>query len=348
MAGAERTESKDMFDDICDVPGILVGHDTNLEAATGCTVVLCAAPARGSVDVRGGAPATRETDLLEPSRMMQEVHAILLTGGSAFGLDAASGVMRVLEARGVGYEAGVARVPIVPAAALFDLGLGRFDIRPEAAAGARATEAARGSPVAQGTVGVGTGATVGKLGGPTLAMKGGLGSASARLATGQTVGVLVAVNALGDIYDETTGRIVAGARRPQGAGWLNQQANSEWSERPIPGANTTLAVVATDLPLGKAALARLAQMAQDGLARAIRPVHTPFDGDVVFALSLAAPDASPSAESDSPRALLAAGMLAAEILARAAVKAVRAATSLYGVPAVRDLGVLGSRPSRGS
>lgn len=337
MSGPKHPESREGNDDICDVPDILVGHDTNLGAATGCTVVLCASPARGSVDVRGGAPATRETDLLEPSRMMQQVNAILLTGGSAFGLDAATGVMGVLEARGVGYAVGVARVPIVPGAALFDLGLGRNDIRPDAAAGARATEAARSGPVAQGTVGAGTGATVGKLGGPTLAMMGGIGSASARLATGHTVGVLVVANALGDVYDETTGRIVAGARKPDGTGWLNQPAAVGRGEPPIPGANTTLAVVATDLPLGKAALARLAQMAQDGLARAIRPAHTPFDGDVVFALSLAAPDASPTAESDSPQALLAAGMLAATTLARAIVKAVRAATSLYGVPAVGDL-----------
>ncbi len=334
---APANPSDDFHDDICDVPGILVGQDTDLEAATGCTVVLCQSPARGSVDVRGGAPATRETDLLEPSRMMQEAHAIVLTGGSAFGLDAASGVMRVLEARGVGYAVGVARVPIVPAAALFDLGLGRCDVRPDAAAGARAVEAATRGPVALGTVGAGTGATVGKMGGPQLAMKGGLGSASARLATGYTVGALVAVNALGDVYDETTGRIVAGARSAAGRGWLNQQTVAE-GVTPVPGEHTTLAVVATDLPLSKAELARLAQMAQDGLARAVRPAHTPFDGDVVFALSLAAPDAqSAASQGSTPSFLLAAGILAAETLSRAVVKAVRAATTLYGVPAVRDL-----------
>lgn len=330
-------------DDICDVPGILVGNDTQLDAGTGCTVVLCERPARGAVDVRGGAPATRETDLLDPSRMMQEVHAVLLTGGSAFGLAAADGVMRVLEARGIGFEVGVARVPIVPAAALFDLGLGRFDVRPDAAAGARATEAARGGPVAQGTVGAGTGATVGKLGGPTLAMKGGLGSASGRLRSGYTVGALAAVNAVGDIYDEA-GRIVAGARSLRG-GWLALDAGAAASPRqvaqaPFPGGNTTLAVMATDLPLAKAELARLALMAQDGLARAIRPVHTPVDGDTVFALSLprtAWPQPDASAPSVSPLELLLAGSLAAETLARAVVRAVRAATGLFGVPAVRDL-----------
>lgn len=337
MAEGERN------DDICDVPGILVGHDTNREAATGCTVILCDRHARGSVDVRGGAPATRETDLLDPSRMMQEVHAILLAGGSAFGLDAASGVMRVLEARGIGYEVGVARVPIVPGAALFDLGLGRFDVRPDAEAGARAAEAARGGPIAQGTVGAGTGATVGKLGGMTLAMKGGVGSASARLATGYTIGALAAVNALGDVYDEQTGHIVAGARNAGGTGWLNQlsaadalsSSNSALGSPTAP--NTTLAVVATDLPLDKAALARLAQMAQDGLARAIRPIHTPFDGDVVFALSISSPDTPGYAAPGSDSFLLVAGMLAAQTLARAVVKGVRAATSLGGVPAVRDL-----------
>ncbi len=337
---ASASASDVQHDDICDVPGILVGHDTQLDAGTGCTVVLCERPARGGVDVRGGAPATRETDLLDPSRMMQEAHAVLLAGGSAFGLEAAGGVMRVLEARGIGYNVGVARVPIVPAAALFDLGLGRFDVRPDAAAGARATEAAGRGPVAQGTVGAGTGATVGKLGGPSLAMKGGIGSASERLATGHTIGALVAVNALGDVYDET-GHIVAGARDLSGHGWLalhpRRDAAAEAST-PFPLTNSTIAVVATDLPLTKAELARLAQMAQSGLARAIRPVHTPFDGDTVFALSVARPGVPVDPASGSaPLVLLSAGSVAAETLARAVVKAVRAATGLHGVPAVSDL-----------
>jgi len=330
----------DIHDDICDVPGILVGHDTQLEAGTGCTVVLCERPARGAVDVRGGAPATRETDLLDPSRMVQEVHAVLLAGGSAFGLDAASGVMRALEARGIGFDVGVTRVPIVPGAALFDLGLGRFDVRPDAAAGARATETAGRGPVAQGTVGAGTGATVGKLGGPSLAMKGGIGSASARMASGHTIGALVAVNALGDVYDES-GRIVAGARDPSGRGWLAQQPRrgaSAEARPPFPLTNTTIAVVATDLPLTKAELTRLAQMAHDGLARAIRPVHSPFDGDTVFALSLPQPGVPlDPASAGAPLVLLSAGSVAAETLARAVVNAVRAASGLHGVPAVHDL-----------
>jgi L-aminopeptidase/D-esterase-like protein len=338
---------------ITDVPGVLVGHDTNLEAGTGCTVVVCERPAVGGVDVRGGAPGTRETDLLDPRCMVAEVHAVLLTGGSAFGLDAATGVMRALEARGVGFDVGVARVPIVPAAVLFDLGLGRADIRPDAAAGARATETASSGPIARGSVGAGTGATVGKLGGPALACKGGLGSASARLPDGHIVGALVAVNASGDVYDLESGRILAGARSPTGAGWLAEdlladsgqptaEGASFGAASPFPGAlgtSTTIGVVATDLPLTKAEAGKLAQMAHDGLARAIRPAHTPFDGDTVFALSLARPEVrATQAAGIGPRALALAGTLAAEMLAGAVADAVRAATGLHGVPALRELG----------
>lgn len=334
-------------DDICDVPGILVGHDTNPEAGTGCTVVRCAAPALGAVDVRGGAPATRETDLLDPLCMMREVHAVLLAGGSAFGLDAATGVLRALEAEGIGFDTGVARVPIVPAAALFDLGLGRSDIRPDAEAGARATGAARSGPVPQGSVGAGTGATVGKSAGPALAVKGGIGSASALLPGGHVLGALVAVNAVGDVYDAETGRIVAGARSPTERGWLANDARPAGASPDagpqaslFPGANTTIAVVATNAPWSKAELAKIAQMAHDGLALALRPVHTPFDGDTIFALSTArfggAARTDHGAGSD-PVALGLAGATAARTLARAVVKAVRTATSLHGVPALRDL-----------
>jgi L-aminopeptidase/D-esterase-like protein len=325
-------------DDICDVPGILVGHDTNLEAATGCTVVVCETSTRGGVDVRGGAPGTRETDLLDPRCMVEVVHAVLLTGGSAFGLDAATGVMRVLEERGVGFDVGVARVPIVPAAVLFDLGLGRADIRPNAESGLRAIQSAVGSPVAQGTFGAGTGATFGKMGGPALAMKGGIGSASAVLPDGRVVGALVAVNASGDIYDPETSALVAGARHPSG-GWLaqgvNQGGNVARGESPFPGANTTIAVVATDAPLTKTEISKVAQMAHDGLALAIRPAHTPFDGDTVFALSTGHSDA-PTAPAGAIMVSVV-GALAAQTLARAVVKAARAATSLHGIPGLRDL-----------
>ena len=327
-------------DDLCDVPGILVGHDTNAEAGTGCTVILCPPNTLGAVDVRGGAPATRETDLLHPLAFMREVHAILLTGGSAFGLDAATGVMRVLEARGVGFDTGVARVPIVPAAALFDLVLGRADVRPDAASGERAVAAARGGPIAQGTVGAGTGATVGKMGGPALAVKGGIGSASVRLPDGHLLAALVATNAAGDIYDEDTGRIVAGARSPSGAGWL---ATDRASAPPQPPRQSSPAPTPPSpsspptRPFAKAELAKLAQMAQDGLARAIRPVHTPLDGDLVFALSTAAQGESPATTPGWQFQLAIAGALAATTLSRAVVKAVRAATTLHGVPALRDL-----------
>src|SRR5262245_53531639 len=232
VEGTDRYEKR--HNDICDVPGILVGHDTWLDAGTGCTVVLCPPGTLGAVDVRGGAPATRETDLLHPLAFMQEVHAVLLTGGSAFGLDAAPGVMQTLERRGVGFPVGAARVPIVPAAALLDLGVGRADIRPDAAAGARAVAAAAVGPVQQGPVGAGTGASVGKMGGSQLAVKGGIGSASAFLPDGHLVGALVAVNAAGDIYDEETGHIVAGARSPSGAGWLAHDLDAGSARASVP------------------------------------------------------------------------------------------------------------------
>lgn len=329
-------------DDICDIPGVLVGHDTQLEAGTGCTVLLFERPALGSVDVRGGAPATRETDLLDPRCMMREVHAVVLAGGSAYGLDAASGVMRYLEERGVGFDTGVARVPIVPAAALFDLTVGRSDLRPDAAAGRRAAETATSGPVERGSVGAGTGATVGKMAGPLFVTKSGLGSASLALPDDSIVGALVAVNAVGDVYDETTGQIVAGARRPDGAGWLNAPSASTPASvsdprdiQVFPGAQTTLAVVATNAPCAKADLAKIAGMAHDGLARAIRPVHTPLDGDIVFALSTA--EGASAGQPASPMMVSLLGAAAATTLARAVVNAVRTATSLHGLPALRDL-----------
>jgi L-aminopeptidase/D-esterase-like protein len=327
-------------DDICDVAGIRIGHDTQAEGATGCTVILCERPAVGAVDVRGGAPATRETDLLAPTCMMQEVHAIVLSGGSAFGLDAATGVARALEARGVGFDVGVARVPIVPAAALFDLGVGRADVRPDAEAGARALAAATVGPVAQGCVGAGTGATVGKSAGPLLCVKSGIGSASGQIdaALGAfTLGALAAVNAVGDIYDAESGTLVAGPRHPSGAGWLRAAAPPPTtpSGSPFPGASTTLAVIATDAPLNKADLTKLAQMAHDGFALAIRPTHTPFDGDLIFALSTAPTAASTGPAS--PVLLAQLGALASLTIARAIVRGVRAATTLAEVPALRDL-----------
>lgn len=315
-----------MHDYITDIPGIRVGHDTNLEAGTGCTVILCDTPAAGGVDVRGGAPATRETDLLRPMHLVEGVNAILLTGGSAFGLDAASGVMRYLEERGVGYDTGVARVPIVPAAAIFDLAFGSATVRPDAAAGYRACEQANSDAVAQGTVGAGTGATVGKMAGPAFMMKGGLGSASMTLSDGSIVGAIVIVNALGDILDPQMQQIIAGARNPDGSGFL--------AANPI--GNTTIAVVATSAALTREQANKMAQMAHDGIAQTIRPAHTMFDGDTVFALAL-----GPTSQQlhSSPLAAIhisTIGAAAATTLARAIVKAVRNATTLHGVPAVQS------------
>ena len=310
----------DALDAITDVPGVLVGHDTDLVGATGLTVVLCAAGAVGGVDVRGSAPGTRETDLLRPTSLVQEVHAVLLTGGSAFGLAAADGVMRYLEERGVGFAAGPVRVPIVPAAVLFDLGVGSSSARPDAEAGYRACLAA-GGRVAEGSVGAGTGATVGKALGPAGAAKGGIGTASARLSDGTVVGAIVAVNALGDVYDPDTGRRVAGSRMV-GSG----------AERGGPWTNTTIGVVATSARLTKEGANKVAQMAQDGLARAIRPAHTMFDGDALFVLATGA-DETPS----TPALVSAVGALAADVVSRAIVRAVERATSLAGIPSASDL-----------
>ncbi|HEY6540027.1 MAG TPA: P1 family peptidase [Ktedonobacteraceae bacterium] len=315
-----------MHDDITDVPGIRVGHNTNLEAGTGCTVILCDTTAMGGVDVRGGAPATRETDLLRPMNLVDGVNAVLLTGGSSFGLDAASGVMRYLEERGIGFDTGVTHVPLVPAAAIFDLSFGSATIRPDAASGYRACERASSDAVAQGTVGAGTGATVGKMAGPAFMMKGGLGSASMQLADGSIVGAIVAVNALGDIIDPGTQQVIAGARNSDSSDFIS--AN--------PFGNTTIAVVATSAALTREQANKLAQMAHNGMAQAIRPAHTMFDGDTVFALALG-PTSQQLQNSQLAAAQISAiGAAAATTLARAIVKAVRNATTLHGVPAVQS------------
>ncbi len=318
-----------MNDTITAVPNLLVGHYTNVEGATGCTVVLTPEGARAGVDVRGFAPGTRETDLLRPERMVQEVHAVLITGGSAFGLAAADGVMRWLAEHDYGFDTGFGRVPIVPAAVLFDLMIGDPKARPDAQAGYLACDAASRDPVPMGNVGAGTGATVGKLLGPRYMMKGGLGSASVKIGRGITVGALVAVNALGDVVDPDTGKILAGARKPVVGGFLNTaqalRGNLGQTILNRMGQNTTLAVVATDARLTKAEVNAVATMAHDGLARAIRPVHTLLDGDTVFALST----------GDRKGNVTAIGAAAADVLAEAVVRAIRAATSLHGVPAAR-------------
>ena len=307
---------------LTDVAGLSVGHHTLSARATGCTVVLCPAGAVAGVDVRGAAPGTRETELLSPLNAVEQVHAVLLAGGSAFGLDAAGGVMRWLEERGAGVSVGPVRVPIVPAAILFDLWIGDARIRPDAEAGYAACAAASREAPAQGNVGAGAGASVGKLYGMARAMKGGIGSASVR-AAGITVGALVAVNALGDVIDPSSGRPVAGARNADGTALLGTMQAILAGELPAPfqpGAATTIGVVATDARLTKAQANKLAQMAHDGLARAINPVHTMGDGDTLFALATGA--AGRSAD------LTLIGALAAEATARAVLNAVRAAGRL--------------------
>lgn len=320
-----------MSNAITDVPGIKVGHFTDLAAGTGCTVVLCEAGA--GVDVRGSAPGTRETDLLRPVNLVERIEAILLAGGSAFGLEAAGGVMLYLEEQGCGFNTGVAKVPIVPAAILFDLGIGDPKARPTAEHGYQACLAATNSPVAEGNVGAGTGATVGKALGMERAVQGGLGMASQRLEGGIVVGALAVVNAFGDVIDPDTGKTLAAPRSGEGRGFSRTiELMKAWQGRGgrFPVTNTTLGVVATNAHLTKEQVTKVAQMAQDGIARAVVPSHTMFDGDVVFALSLAQ-DEKISAD------VSALGAVAAELMALAIIRGVQAAEGLLGVPAARDL-----------
>lgn len=328
-------------DAITDVRGIQVGHHTDPRRPTGCSVVLARGAdgggAVGGVDVRGAAPGTRETDLLDPANLVGEVHAVLLAGGSAWGLDAAGGVMRWLDEQGRGLAVGSApgqRVPIVPAAVLFDLHLGDARIRPGADAGYAACQAASDEAPAQGNVGAGTGATVGKLFGMPHAMMGGIGSASVRV-NGTTVGALVAVNALGDVTDPDTGQVLAGARGDDGRA-LRGSVRAALAGQPplaiLAGSNTTIGVIATDAPLGKARARRLAGASHDGLARVIRPVHTLSDGDTLFAL------ATGQAPALDFNVLC---IMATEAVARACANAVRAARGLrldgLWLPAAADL-----------
>ncbi|MBX3607311.1 MAG: P1 family peptidase [Piscinibacter sp.] len=320
-----------MNDSITDVAGVRVGHHTDTRRPTGCTVVRVEGGAVGGVDVRGASPGTRETELLSPLNAVEVVHAVLLSGGSAYGLDAAGGVMRWLEEQGIGVPVGPARVPIVPAAILFDLWVGDPAIRPDAAAGYAACASAERAPSAQGNVGAGAGATVGKLFGIQRAMKGGLGSASISV-QGITVGALIAVNALGDVVDPTGGAPVAGARSTDGTrllGTLGALLRGELPAPSQPGGATTIGVIATDAVLTKAQANKIAQMAHDGLARSINPVHTMGDGDTLFALGTGATGRSANTT------LL--GALAAEVTARAVLRAVRAAVALPGLPAAADL-----------
>jgi L-aminopeptidase/D-esterase-like protein len=313
---------------ITDVQGIKVGHFTESRRPTGCTVLIFEKGATAGVDVRGSAPGTRETDLLNPTNTVQQVHAILLSGGSAFGLDAATGVVRYLEEHGLGLHVGSVLVPLVPAAILYDLGVGDSKIRPNAESGYKASEAASTGKVAEGNVGAGAGATVGKMFGMKQAMKSGLGTASIRVGnTGVLVAAIVAVNAVGDVVDPGSGKIVAGARKADGSGFMDSMAQireGRGVELPV-GANTTIGVVATNVAFDKTQMTKIAQMAQDGLARTINPSHTLADGDTIFAVSTGA---------ISTRANHGAiGALAADVMAQAVLRAVRSARGLPGLPA---------------
>lgn len=310
---------------LTDVQGIRVGHATDLEAATGCTVVLCERGAVAGVEVRGFAPGTRETDLLHPLATVQQVHAVLLTGGSAFGLAAAEGVMRFLEERGVGFDAGVARVPIVPAAVVFDLAVGRADVRPTPEMGYAACQGATSGEVEEGTVGAGTGATVGKLYGMAGAMKGGVGSWAVRRSGGATVAALVVVNAVGDVLNPD-GSILAGARDPNTGQFIGASLLLERGPAQAWPLNTTIGVVATDAQLNKVECNRLARIAHHGLSRAIHPSHTSFDGDTFFALA--------TGTAQAPYDAIAAAV--PDVVAEAVRRAVRCARGLHGIPGLAD------------
>jgi len=325
---------------ITDVPGIRVGHAQDIEAITGCTVVLCMEGAVGGVDQRGGAPGTRETDLLGTMHLVNKAHGVLLTGGSAFGLDAATGVMRFLEEQGVGFDVRIAKVPIVPAAVLFDLEIGRVDVRPDAAMGYLACQNASKDPPEEGNAGAGMGATLGKILGMAGAMKSGIGTASHDLGGGAFVGAIIAVNPFGDVIDPMSGEILAGAR-PAKLGPIRFGGDGRFADtlavmkgmagkmalRFASRGNTVIGVVATNAQLTKEEVNKVAQVAHDGIARAIRPAHTMLDGDTLFALSTGGKSVDVNIV----------GAYAAEVVAEAIVRAVWAAESLGGLPAARDL-----------
>ena len=320
---------------LTDVPGLLAGHYTDAENGTGCTVVLTPPGTTGGVDVRGAAPGTRETDLLRSENTVAGVNGVVLSGGSAYGLGSADGVMRFLEERGVGHLVGGHIVPIVPAAIIFDLGVGNGMVRPTAAEGYAAAEAATGAPVAQGCVGAGTGATIGKALGRERAMKGGVGSASLDLGDGVVLAALTVVNAVGGVHDPGTGALLAGSRGADGVPIESTAlyASHDYGRTPAQGpsalGNTTIGVVATNLRLTKAQANRLATLAHDGLALAIRPAHTPHDGDTMFALA--------TCEIDAPEEFTRLCALTPTVVARAVVAAVEHATDLHGYPAYRSM-----------
>ncbi len=314
------------------VEGLEAGHYTDLDHGTGCTVFICRQGAVGGVDVRGGSPGTRETDLLRPVHRVDRVHGLVLSGGSAFGLDAASGVVDYLAGEGIGFQVGPVVVPIVPAAILFDLGLLSSGVRPGAAEGRAACLSAGPAPLEEGSVGAGTGATVAKARGMDAAVKSGIGSASMKLPGGPVVAAAVAVNAYGGVFEHRTGLLLAGPRKEDGPGFDDPVAAALLGCAPLRGArlgNTTIGVVATDAPLSKEEANYLASVSHDGLALSVRPCHTIFDGDTMFALA--------SGTSSEPVELTRLGVAAVEVTAEAVVRAVKTATGLGGIPAVSEV-----------
>jgi len=326
-----RTAMQSQNQTITAVSGIKVGHHTLSERPTGCTVIVAEAGAVAGVDVRGGAPGTRETDLLNPTNLVQQVHAIVLAGGSAFGLAAADGAIKYLEEKHVGFPYGGRVIPIVPAAILFDLSVGDAAIRPGPDCGYAASRAATTGPVAEGNVGAGAGATVGKWLRSDRGMKGGIGSSAIALPDGIVVGAIVAVNAAGNVVDPATGAFIAGARTEDGKSIEDARAllRSRSRAPAMPGANTTIGVVATNAVLTKVQAAKLAQMAHDGYARALYPAHLTVDGDTVFALATGTRAGAVDLDQ--------LGTLAADAVADAIVRAARAATGIPGYPAARDM-----------
>ena len=315
---------------IAELTPVKIGQEENREAGTGCTVFLCEEGMRAGLDIRGGGPASREGQLLDPLMAAQTIHGIVLAGGSAFGLDAAGGVMRCLEERGVGFDVGVTKVPLVVQSDLFDLTVGDPFVRPDAAMGYAAAKQALEAPnYRDGNFGAGCGATVGKIGGMATCMKSGIGSYAVQIED-LKIGAVVALNALGDIYDWKTGRQIAGLLTADHGDFRSSMKEIEASIRAVKNAfagNTTLAVLLTNGDFDKAALCKIAGMGQDGLARSIRPVHTSFDGDSVYAVSCGRVKADQDAV----------GMLGAELISEAIVRAVESAESAYGLPASRDL-----------
>lgn len=318
-----------MYGQITDVPGVKVGNKEDHNALTGCTAILFENGGVAGVDVRGSAPGTRETDLLNPINLVEKVHAIVLSGGSAFGLDSASGVMQYLEEQGIGLDVGVAKVPIVPAAVLFDLTHGNPRVRPDKSMGYEAAASADIQPFPVGNFGAGCGATVGKMAGAAHCMKGGLGSASIMLEDGLVVGAIVAVNPVGDVRDPATGKILAGPYMKETGTLLDSMALLEQHYHPAiqAGTNTTIGVVAVNADLTKAEAAKVAQMAQDGYARTIYPSHTMYDGDTIFAVAT-------GGEKFHVDVI---GAVAAKAMSLAIINAVQSAESIAGIPAYRDL-----------